>query len=36
MKFIIEIDLTPQEMRKLFGLPDVEGMQKVHAATEFI
>ncbi len=28
MKFNIEVDMTPQEMRKVLGLPDVEEMQK--------
>jgi hypothetical protein len=28
MKMKIELDLTPQEARKLVGLPDIEGMQK--------
>jgi hypothetical protein len=28
MKFNIEVDMTPQEMRKVLGLPDVEAMQK--------
>ena len=27
MKFNIELDITPQEMRQLLGLPDVEDMQ---------
>jgi len=29
MKFIIEVSLKPQEMRKLLGLPDIDGLQKV-------
>ena len=28
MKVTIEIDATPQEMRTLMGLPDIEPMQK--------
>lgn len=28
MKVNIEVDLTPEEARKLMGLPDVEPMQK--------
>ena len=28
MKFNIELDIAPQEMRQLLGLPDVEDMQK--------
>ncbi len=28
MKLSMEFDLTPQEARKLMGLPDVEAMQK--------
>jgi hypothetical protein len=28
MKVTIEIDATPQEMRSLMGLPDIEPMQK--------
>jgi hypothetical protein len=28
MKFNIELDITPQEMRQLLGLPDIEDMQK--------
>jgi hypothetical protein len=27
MKIHIDIDVTPEEMRKLMGLPDVEGFQ---------
>lgn len=28
MKATIEIDATPQEMRELLGLPDVQGLQQ--------
>lgn len=28
MNVKIDIDITPEEMRKLFGLPDVEGFQR--------
>ncbi|MAV31099.1 MAG: hypothetical protein CL866_01340 [Cycloclasticus sp.] len=28
MKATIEIDATPQEMRQLFGLPDVQSLQQ--------
>jgi len=28
MKATIEIDATPQEMRELLGLPEVQGLQK--------
>ncbi|MBP7983587.1 MAG: hypothetical protein KAY97_01880, partial [Chromatiaceae bacterium] len=28
MNFKIDIDMTPEEMRKLFGLPDVEAFQR--------
>ncbi|MCR9277854.1 MAG: DUF6489 family protein [Pseudomonadaceae bacterium] len=28
MKISIDVDLTPQEMRELFGLPDFSGMQQ--------
>jgi len=28
MKLTMEVDLTPQEARKLMGLPDVEAMQE--------
>ena len=28
MKVTIEIDATPQEMRELIGLPDVQSLQK--------
>lgn len=28
MKVSIDVDMTPEELRKLFGLPDVEGFQR--------
>ncbi len=28
MKISIDVDLTPKEMRELFGLPDFSGMQQ--------
>ena len=28
MKITVDMDITPEEMRKLFGLPDVEGFQR--------
>lgn len=28
MNVKIDIDITPEELRKLFGLPDVEGFQR--------
>ncbi len=28
MKITVDFDLTPEEMRKLFGLPDVEAFQR--------
>jgi hypothetical protein len=28
MKINIDIDITPEEMRKLLGWPDIEGLQK--------
>jgi hypothetical protein len=28
MKITVDFDITPAEMRKLFGLPDVEAFQK--------
>ena len=28
MKVTVDIDITPEEMRKLFGLPDVEAFQR--------
>ncbi|AGA91452.1 hypothetical protein Thimo_2742 [Thioflavicoccus mobilis 8321] len=28
MKVSIDFDITPEELRKLFGLPDVEGFQQ--------
>ena len=28
MKFNIELDITPKELRQMMGLPDVEDMQK--------
>ncbi len=28
MKITVNFDITPEEMRKLFGLPDVEGFQR--------
>ena len=28
MKISVDLDITPEELRKLFGLPDVEGFQR--------
>lgn len=28
MKMTVDLDITPEELRKLFGLPDVEGFQR--------
>ncbi|MCG6895913.1 MAG: DUF6489 family protein [Thiocapsa sp.] len=28
MKISVDVDITPDEVRKLFGLPDVEGFQR--------
>jgi hypothetical protein len=28
MKVTVDVDITPEEMRKLFGLPDVEAFQR--------
>jgi hypothetical protein len=28
MKITVDMNITPEEMRKLFGLPDVEGFQR--------
>lgn len=28
MKVTVDFDITPEEMRKLFGLPDVESFQR--------
>jgi hypothetical protein len=28
MKVTMDVDITPEEVRKLFGLPDVEGFQR--------
>jgi hypothetical protein len=28
MKISVEVEITPEEMRKLFGLPDVEAFQR--------
>jgi hypothetical protein len=28
MKITMDLDITPEEMRKLFGLPDVEAFQR--------
>jgi len=28
MKITIEIDLTPEELRRYMGLPDIQGVQK--------
>ena len=28
MKINVELDITPEELRKLFGLPDVEAFQR--------
>lgn len=28
MKVSVDVDITPEELRKLFGLPDVEGFQR--------
>jgi len=28
MKFNIELDITPQEVRQVLGMPDIEEMQK--------
>ena len=28
MKITVDLDITPEELRKLFGLPDVEGFQR--------
>ncbi|MEY6432812.1 DUF6489 family protein [Thioalkalicoccus limnaeus] len=28
MKVTVDVDITPEEVRKLFGLPDVEGFQR--------
>lgn len=28
MKVTVDVDITPEEMRKLFGLPDVEAFQQ--------
>jgi hypothetical protein len=28
MKINVDMDITPEEVRKLFGLPDVEGFQR--------
>ena len=28
MKFNIEVDMTPEELRRLVGLPDVSGLQQ--------
>ena len=28
MKITVNFDITPEEMRKLFGLPDVEAFQR--------
>jgi hypothetical protein len=28
MKITVDVDITPEEMRKLFGLPDVEAFQR--------
>ena len=28
MKLSVELDLTPQELRKILGLPDIENIQK--------
>lgn len=28
MKVTIEIDMTPEELRRFFGLPNVEGLQE--------
>lgn len=28
MKVTVDVDITPEELRKLFGLPDVEGFQR--------
>lgn len=28
MKITVDMDITPEEVRKLFGLPDVEGFQR--------
>lgn len=28
MKITVDLDITPEEMRKLFGLPDVEAFQR--------
>jgi hypothetical protein len=28
MKITLDMDITPEEMRKLFGLPDVEAFQR--------
>lgn len=28
MKVTVDLDITPEELRKLFGLPDVEGFQR--------
>ncbi|QGU33030.1 DUF6489 family protein [Thermochromatium tepidum] len=28
MKITVDVEITPEEMRKLFGLPDVEAFQR--------
>lgn len=28
MRITMDVDITPEEVRKLFGLPDVEGFQR--------
>jgi Family of unknown function (DUF6489) len=28
MKVTVDVDITPEEVRKLFGLPDVEGFHR--------
>lgn len=28
MKIAVDLDITPEELRKLFGLPDVEAFQR--------
>ena len=28
MKITVDLDITPEELRKLFGLPDVEAFQR--------